>query len=482
MHSRNSSKKYLVASLLLLIIIALFRSESTSAHQVEKEGAIMIHVDEKGFDPKILHIEVGTEVIFENAGLEDHWPASDDHPNHTLYDGTSIEEHCADDHSLSFDACRPLKSGETWSFIFEEVGSYKYHDHLWSQFEGQIFVGEKTNLFSRALNYFKNIINKITGVFRKDDIHDESGSEEISTTSYPDLKKKYEKMIIESDPRVAIELLEKESSEDEAVLALCHDILHVIGHSAYQKYGSFKEAVKFQKDFCNSGYIHGLFETYFSTTANPLSGLNKECEAFGQGKRQYDLWQCYHGVGHGFMYFTGGDLDKSLEFCEDGLKSGEAIASCQNGVYMEVFNLEALAKEKDFIDSKNPFFTCSDRDTAKIDCYLYIPTYLHQTLDTEFTQILKECSKAESGFENVCISGVGSEAIKRNMNNPEDVFELCMKAGSKIKEESCVSGLVSMYMNQKGSYSSGVELCKITPNNYRQICEQTVTGRESFFK
>ncbi len=181
------------------------------------------------------------------------------------------------------------------------------------------------------------------------------------------------------------------------------------------------------------------------------------------------------------MYLTGGDLEESLVLCEKGLGTAGG-ASCKNGVFMEVFNLEVLAKENEYIDPKNPFHTCATRSTAKGDCYLYIPTYLSQTKDMAFPDIFTECDKAEVGYRSSCIHGIGSEAIKRNMNDPDLVFDLCKQAGAFINQETCVSGVAGMYMNQTGSYDAGQKLCEQAPQEFRGVCDKVVRSRESFFR
>jgi len=39
-----------------------------------------------------------------------------------------------------FDACGGLKTGESWSFTFGEVGEWKYHDHLIAGHFGTVTV------------------------------------------------------------------------------------------------------------------------------------------------------------------------------------------------------------------------------------------------------------------------------------------------------------------------------------------------------
>ena len=61
-----------------------------------------------------------------NRGAAPAWPASAFHPTHLLYPG--------------FDALRGLNAGESYSFTFDKVGSWKYHNHLSPSFTGAIIV------------------------------------------------------------------------------------------------------------------------------------------------------------------------------------------------------------------------------------------------------------------------------------------------------------------------------------------------------
>lgn len=462
-----------------------------SAHESADGNVVIIHVDEQGFVPNAITIAPDTEVIFENVGTQEHWPASDNHPSHTLYHGTSLEEHCNDTNAVPFDSCGPIKSGETWSFVFEKYGVFGYHDHLWPHLEGSVTVTDEHDTsephhswWSQLVDFLRDIFERIVNFFSKRDAVEEEpilNQGNVRDEWYEGLKVEYQNIVLRSDPREAIQLLRQESSKDNKVMALCHDILHEIGHTAYEKYGNFSEAATYQSDFCNSGYIHGLFESYFQSAEDPLAGLAEQCDMYASARgREFDLWQCHHGIGHGFMYLTGGDLDKSLALCVQGL--GETAGrSCQNGAFMEVFNLEVLAKESEYIDPTNPFVACATREEAKGDCYLYVPTYLSQTLGMDFAEMFDACNDAEAAYVTACITGVGSEAMKRNMDRPEAVFGLCNQAGSTNRQEVCTAGAVRMYMNQEGSYTAGVALCEQAPQRFRGLCDDVVTGSKAFF-
>ena len=101
-----------------------------------------IEITASGFFPKILTVSVGETVTFVNKDTAPHWPASDLHPTHTVYPGSDIKK-CFDgttDKSLLFDSCRALNGGESWSFTFNEAGTWDYHDHRNANLIGAIVV------------------------------------------------------------------------------------------------------------------------------------------------------------------------------------------------------------------------------------------------------------------------------------------------------------------------------------------------------
>ena len=94
-----------------------------------------------GFFPAELTIQKGETITFRNEGSQKVWPASDIHPTHTVYPGSSIQR-CFDESDLSsvFDACRGLEEGEEYSFEFNETGTWRFHNHLRPSARGTIIV------------------------------------------------------------------------------------------------------------------------------------------------------------------------------------------------------------------------------------------------------------------------------------------------------------------------------------------------------
>jgi len=298
---------------------------------------------------------------------------------------------------------------------------------------------------------------------------------------YADLKEQFILIATEDNPSAAIDALEKTSLENNIVRALCHDILHGIGRASYEKYGSIKNTIKYTSDYCNSGYIHGVFESYFKSTADPFLNIQEACNTYAPTQRRFDIWQCNHGIGHGLMYFTDGDVDSSLELCSSATTEG-GIIDCQNGVYMELFNSEYLSNEKDILSAENPFEICANKNVSTGLCYMYAPTYLSQTKHMSYADIFKECATIILKYKSDCVGGVASEAMKRNMENPKNVFALCSSLVSTQDQTHCVNSLVRMYLNQEGSTARGAELCSIAPEKFKRLCLTSISKSEDFFK
>ncbi len=99
-----------------------------------------IEITSSGFSPNSLEIESGDSVKFVNLKSVESWPASDIHPTHTLYPGSGSSKCGTAEEENIFDACRGLQTGESYTFTFNEKGSWGYHDHLRASSKGTIIV------------------------------------------------------------------------------------------------------------------------------------------------------------------------------------------------------------------------------------------------------------------------------------------------------------------------------------------------------
>jgi plastocyanin len=79
----------------------------------------------EGFVPATLDVGVGAMVHFVNESDMQMWVASDSHPAHDILP--------------TFDQFKP---GDMFMYVFEETGTWKYHDHLNPTAVGEIVVKE----------------------------------------------------------------------------------------------------------------------------------------------------------------------------------------------------------------------------------------------------------------------------------------------------------------------------------------------------
>lgn len=100
---------------------------------------VLVYSD-NGFSPSVLTVQAGEKVVFRSESSQPVWPASALHPTHAVYDGTNLDKHCAKGAGPAFDACRGIEPGGEWSFVFNKVGTWKYHDHLNASRTGTIVV------------------------------------------------------------------------------------------------------------------------------------------------------------------------------------------------------------------------------------------------------------------------------------------------------------------------------------------------------
>ena len=105
-----------------------------------KTQSNVVEITSSGFSPSSLEIKVGDTVRFVNKDSKPHWPASDIHPTHTVYPNSDIKKCGTSEEQNIFDSCKGLNEVESYSFIFNEKGSWKYHDHLSSRIKGTIVV------------------------------------------------------------------------------------------------------------------------------------------------------------------------------------------------------------------------------------------------------------------------------------------------------------------------------------------------------
>ena len=111
----------------------------SSINPAEISGKV-VQITEDGFSPDFVEINNGESVTFINKMSSKSWPASNTHPTHKDYPSSDIKKCFGDGKEEVFDACKGLSEGESYTFVFDESGEWKYHDHLSSRKTGVVLV------------------------------------------------------------------------------------------------------------------------------------------------------------------------------------------------------------------------------------------------------------------------------------------------------------------------------------------------------
>ena len=106
--------------------------------QVPVGAMATVTYSDAGFSPKIVTLRVGDTVHFVNSSSNDLWVASNEHPTHTEFDGTTKDEHCPNGASL--DQCARSAPGTSWDYTFTKAGTFGYHNHAESDHTGTVIV------------------------------------------------------------------------------------------------------------------------------------------------------------------------------------------------------------------------------------------------------------------------------------------------------------------------------------------------------
>lgn len=116
----------LLGGIIAWIVLAPRAEESVVDARGQEKVSIVL--TDEGFAPRYVRISAGTEIVFTTTRSYQFWPASNEHPAHTIFP--------------DFDPRRPLEPNEAWSFTFERSGEWRFHDHVRSYYTGTIYVEE----------------------------------------------------------------------------------------------------------------------------------------------------------------------------------------------------------------------------------------------------------------------------------------------------------------------------------------------------
>jgi len=91
---------------------------AAAINEGSKRNSVVLN--DSGYEPRTITIRVGDAVTFSTTRGKPYWPASNLHSTHFIY--------------KEFDPLKPVSADKTWSFVFDRVGEWQFHDHIRSYY------------------------------------------------------------------------------------------------------------------------------------------------------------------------------------------------------------------------------------------------------------------------------------------------------------------------------------------------------------
>jgi hypothetical protein len=284
------------------------------------------------------------------------------------------------------------------------------------------------------------------------------------------LRQWYQTLAWELGPEAALKALDQHGLGNEKLREVCHDTTHAIGEvAAYMR--SLSEAMGLGDSNCGSGYYHGVIATT-TTKVSPeklVDVLVSGCSA-GIG---FGRWECFHGVGHGFVFSVNGDIFKGIEKCEE-IADDSDRGACGSGAFMQ----ELVDHGQNEKYASDPYVVCRKmRDTTIAgQCYDMLANIIriHRSTPAEEFEV---CRTVDSAYENDCYRGLGRARFAGMPFEGAGIEEYCNQAGSAgvvtLCYEAAYSNTSAYYGNSEEAKSHCPEL---STEALRKSCEEYLTS------
>lgn len=466
-------KRYLIPLLALTAVSVAagwFLTRNPASETGQATATVLMKEDK--FEPDNLSVKKGATVIFKNDDRVERWPASNLHPTHTIYP--------------RFDPQKPIEPGQSWSFTFDNAGSWKYHDHLIPSIRGVITVTNK-----------ESDISEIRQLQSK-------------SWSFDELKKYFTNLAEKKGAQYAFDVLKTAPLPPDTDL---HLLGHVVSDILYKQQGAdgIQICTRDFRNACSHSIVVGLFTDKGEAA---LSGIGQACQKAPGGLGAYIM--CYHGLGHGILAYSGYDFLQTLNYCQ---KTGtvnyqfKEYPECVSGAVMEIISGGGhdhniwLKQRTKYLKADHPFYLCSADfmpEQARGRCYDYITPYLWESTganpdhpdEADFKKSFALCSQiSESSYRRICYGGFGKEfvtlAAARDIRKVDQMDNQqlkqavlwCSLAPDQQAVNDCLgSALSSIYWGGENDVSAAVRFCNVIadPGNQKN-CFQNLIGQVSFY-
>ncbi len=290
----------------------------------------------------------------------------------------------------------------------------------------------------------------------------------------------YENRAKNEVPKKVADEVRSLSESDIYVKSQCHQIMHAIGHGAFERYGYLSAAFKNGDNFCWSGYYHGIIES-----AVGALGPDKIREAAAticadlaeSNKYSFDHYNCVHGLGHGFMTVDNFKLFDALDSC-NLLNDTWEQNSCYGGVFME--NVMVAVREdgtSEYLRPDELMYPCTAVDTQfKEQCYLMQTSYALQQSNNDFKAVATMCNEIpDSAFIATCFQSLGRDASGNTNSDLQKTKMNCAVIEDQNNLKNCVFGAARDITSYYHDDTDAKKFCALFESSLAAACLQEVT-------
>lgn len=286
------------------------------------------------------------------------------------------------------------------------------------------------------------------------------------------LRQWYQTLTWDIGPAAALLALELHGAASPALQAACHDTTHAVGEvAAYMS--SIGEAMVFGDSSCGSGYYHGVVATTtIQVEPERISEVLISGCSSGLG---FMRWECFHGVGHGFVFTAGGDIYRGVENCLI-IEPDSDRGACGSGAFMQ----ELADHGRDEKYKTDPYVICNKMNEPVIagQCYDMLANLVYIHLDTPEKQFA-ECVKIAEAYTKDCYNGLGRARFGGLPFKGAELEDYCNRAedgkGLTWCYEAAFTNTAAFYGN---SDEAATHCPELSTDPLREMCRTWLTNNQ----
>ncbi len=272
---------------------------------------------------------------------------------------------------------------------------------------------------------------------------------------------------------VAVAEIDALSESDAYVARDCHQVVHDLGNDAAEHYGDVGIALTYEGSACWSGYYHGVVEYAISQFGDTelFDEMPNICTTAAQDEYSFTHYNCVHGLGHGVMLNTDGDLFGSIPYCET-LPDRWELSSCVGGAIMENVVSAQQGIQTD-LRTDDLLYPCNVIGDDYVDeCFAMQTSWILYNLgyaDENFAEAFAICDTVQAEMVDNCYRSMGRDISGSSLLEVSRVVRLCSLGDPAYQEECFVGASLNAVYNDHGT-AMATALCEAIPARMQDAC------------